>query len=70
MISSILILFKFWVGIYSDDEFGELYIFIKHKPIYKTYFYSPRGMSDLQLIEMPKDKQREQLLFDEFILDN
>ncbi|TPN81371.1 hypothetical protein [Aquimarina algicola] len=64
----ILIISKFWIGIYKDGEWGEKYIFIKHRPIWKTYFYSPRGMSDLKLSEMSEDKQKEQRLFDEFVL--
>ena len=65
----ILVFLKFWVGVYEDDEFYERNLFIKHRPIWKTYFYSPRGMSDLKLSEMTEEKRKEQLLFDEFILD-
>ena len=61
---------KFWIGIYTHDEFGEKHLFIKHKAIWKTFFYSPRGMSDLKLSEMSIKKQNEQNLFDEFILQN
>lgn len=65
----ILVVLKFWVGIYEDGEWDDKYLFIKHRPIWKTYFYSPRGMSDLRLSEMNGDKQKEQLLYDEFILN-
>ncbi|UUV22565.1 hypothetical protein [Paenimyroides aestuarii] len=64
----ILIVSKFWVGIYTHDEFGGKNVFIKHRPIWKTFFYSPRGMSDLKLSEMSTEKQTEQILFDEFVL--
>lgn len=64
-----LIFSKFWFGIYTDDEFGEKKLFLKHKPIWKTHFYSPRGMSDLKLSEMSEEEQTEQKLFDEFILE-
>ncbi|WP_217491456.1 hypothetical protein, partial [Polaribacter reichenbachii] len=70
LIIGILIVSKFWVGIYTHDEFGGKNIFIKHRPIWKTFFYSPRGMSDLKLSEMTTEKQNEQILFDEFILEN
>lgn len=59
---------KFWIGIYEHDEFTGYNIFFKHRPIWKTFFYSPRGMSDLKLFQMSSEKQKEQLLFDEFIL--
>lgn len=63
-----LIISKCWIGIYADDEFGELHFFIKPRPIWKTYFYSPRGMNDWKISEMPFEKQEEQKLFDEFVL--
>jgi len=65
-----VIITKFSVGIYEDDEFTEKRLFIKHRPIWKTFFYSPRGMSDKKLTQMTKEDQKEQLLFDEFILEN
>ena len=70
LIIGILIVSKFWVGIYTHDEFGGKNIFIKHRPIWKTFFYSQRGMSDLKLSEMSTEKQNEQILFDEFVLEN
>ena len=70
MIFGILIISKFWVGIYEHDEFAVKHAFIKHRPIWKTFFYSPRGMSDLKLSEMSPEKKKEQILFDEFILEN
>ena len=70
LIIGILIVSKFWIGIFTHDEFGHKVVFIKHRPIWKTFFYSPRGMSDLKLSEMSKEKQNEQKLFDEFILEN
>lgn len=74
IITSIFILLgifiKFWVGIYEDDEFSNRVVFIKHRPIWKSFFYSPRGMSDLKISEMSPEKQFEQKLFDEFVLKN
>ncbi|WP_272022936.1 hypothetical protein [Olleya namhaensis] len=63
-----IIVGKFWIGIYNHDEFNSSHIFIKHRAIWKTYFYSPRGMSDLELREMSPSQQFEQEMFDEFIL--
>ena len=67
-IIGILIVLKLVVGIYEDDEFPEKHLFIKHRPIWQTYFYSPRGLSDLKHSEMSVDRQKEQLLYDEFVL--
>lgn len=70
--SSILFLFtlKFCVGIFKHDEFGYNVVFIKHRPIWKTYFYSPRGMRDWELNDMPAEIKHEQVMFDEFVLEN
>ena len=65
----LLVIFtKLWVGVYEHDEFSHRIIFIKHRPVWKTFFYSPRGMSDLKISEMSAEKQFEQKLFDEFVL--
>lgn len=68
MILGVLIFLKLCIGIYVDDEFPERCFFVKHRPIWKSYFYSPRGMSDIKLSKMSEDRRKEQLLFDEFIL--
>lgn len=70
LIIGILTVLKFWIGVYTHDEFGGKNIFIKHRPIWKTFFYSPRGMRDLKLSKMSTERQNEQILFDEFILGN
>lgn len=68
LIIALLVLSKFWIGVYEHDEFHNERIFVKHRAIWKTYFYSPRGMSDLKLSEMTVEDQAEQKLFDEFVL--
>lgn len=70
LVLGILIFTKYWIGIYTHDEFGGKNLFIKHRPIWKTFFNSPRGMTDLKLSEMSTEKQTEQRLYDEFVLDN
>jgi hypothetical protein len=70
LIIGILILSKFWIGIYTHDEFGGKHLFLKHRAIWKTHFYSPRGMSDLKILEMLDKEQYEQKLFDEFVIEN
>lgn len=69
-IFAILIIAKLWVGINTHDEFGGKNLFIKHRPIWRTFFYSPRGMSDMKVFEMSEEQQKDQSLYDEFILKN
>jgi len=72
VIITILILlsigFRLKIGMYEDDEFAENYLFVKYRLTWKWKFYSPRGMSDMTLDEMSKEKRQEQILFDEFVL--
>jgi len=56
----LMILGKLWIGIYEDDEFYEKHIFIKPKPTWKSYFYSPR---------VSLEDQKEQRAFDEYVLE-
>ncbi len=60
---------KFFIGIYQHDEFSEHHIFFKHRPIWKSYFWSPIGMSDKNLDALPQNLYREELYFNEFIRD-
>jgi len=69
-IFAIVVLAKFWIGIFEHDEFSnEKYMFVKHRAIWKTYFYSPRGMSDFELSDMTPENKIEQMFFDEFVLE-
>ncbi|TDO20937.1 hypothetical protein [Pedobacter duraquae] len=69
--SSIFLLFllvgRLYTGIYKDDEFDDSYFFIKNAPAWKWHFYSPRGMSDLKLIDMTVAQQNEQIMYDRYI---
>lgn len=62
------IIIRLFAGVYIHDEFGEKHFFIKHRPIWKWSFHSPIGQSDLKYEELTHEDQKEQLLFDEFIL--
>jgi hypothetical protein len=66
----LVVIGKFWIGVFEHDEFYYNDVFIKHRAIWKTYFYSPRGMSDLKLSEMTQEEQTEQILFDQFVISN
>lgn len=68
LLTILTIISRFWIGIYEDYKFGEHLPFIKYKPTWKWYFYSPRGMSDWKTEDMPPNLKKEQLLYDEFIL--
>ena len=63
------IIIRLFFGVYIHDEFGDPYIFIKHRPTWKWKFYSPLGMSDLDINDLSETKKLEQLLFNEFIRD-
>ena len=41
--------------------------FTKHRAVWKSYFYSPVGMSDSLLPNLPSEEQIEQFLFKEFV---
>lgn len=56
-------------GIYKDDEFQGKFFFIKNKPTWKWSFYAPRAMSDASLDEMSNEKKKEQLMYDQYVLN-
>ncbi|MEN2400790.1 hypothetical protein GKZ90_0013470 [Flavobacterium sp. MC2016-06] len=60
---------RLFCGVYIHDEFGETHFFIKHRPVWKWEFYSPLGMSDTGIEELPGDEQIEQKYFNEFVRD-
>lgn len=65
----IVVTFRFWFGVYDHDEFAETELFMKHRPIWQWKFYSPIGMSDMRFEDLSEEKQKEQLLFKEFVTD-
>jgi hypothetical protein len=64
---SLLLITWLFVGIYRDAEFNEPSLFIKYKPSFKIEFYSPSGMSDLTVEDLPEPKKSEEIAFDEFV---
>lgn len=64
------IVFRFYFGIYVEEEFGDKNLFLKHRPIWKWKFYSPIGMSDLKIKDLTIEKQIEEKYYDEFIKKN
>lgn len=63
-----LILTWLFVGLFRDDEFYELSLFTKYRPTFKVMFYSPIGMQDLAIEDLPPDKQLEETAFQEFVI--
>jgi hypothetical protein len=64
---TLAVLGRMFLGVYSHDEFGDDTLFIKHRPVWKWYFYSPIGMSDRTMEELPPAAQQEQRYFNEFV---
>jgi hypothetical protein len=54
-------------GVYQDPEFGELTLFMKHKPSLQFRFYSPIGESDLTIKDLSSEKQKAEIAFAEFV---
>ena len=65
-----ILLFRLFVGMKVDDEFGERDLFLKHRPTWKWKFYSPIRMSDLKIEDLSKEKQIEEKYYEEFIRKN
>ena len=65
-----ILLFRLFVGIKVDEEFGEKDLFLKHRPTWKWKFYSSIGMSDLKLKDLSKEKQVEEKYYEEFVRKN
>ena len=69
-IAIVLIIFSWlFIGVFSEPEFGDKTIFVKHKPTFKIEFYSPIGESDLKLSDLNKEKQIEEIAFQEYIIN-
>ncbi len=63
---SILLLWLF-CGVFEDQEFSILYGFVKHRPSFKVFFYSPLGESDIKMEQLTWRKQLEEKAFNEFV---
>jgi hypothetical protein len=63
----LILIIRFFCGVFENDEFGDDVFFIKHKPTWKWKFYSPRGMGDVKMNQMSIEQQYEQKMFNEFV---
>jgi len=55
------------LGLFQDREFATVYLFTKHRPSLKIFFYSPLGESDKRIEDLSRQKQNEETAFDEFV---
>lgn len=62
------VLFRFFVGVYTHDEFAENHMFIKYRPTWHRHFYSPIGQSDSNTNELSNDEKIEQDYWNEFVV--
>ena len=58
------------LGVFSDREFGEPYLFLKHRLSTKFYFYAPRGEADVALSSLAPAERRAELAYEEFVERN
>lgn len=56
-----------FLGIYRDREFGDRYIFIKHRPTFKFKFYAPLGESDYKLSDLNPVQRYEETMYREYV---
>jgi len=54
-------------GLFSDREFGGIYIFQKHQLSPRFYFYAPLGESDAPLASLSPTQQSAETEFHDFI---
>jgi hypothetical protein len=67
--TAFLILTWLFIGFFRDDEFYEPELFVKYRPKFKVNFYSPIGMQDFKISDLPPDKKAEEIAFQEFVRD-
>ena len=62
------IFIRLFFGIYTNPEFHGNHIFIKHRPNWHWYFYSPVGLSDMTMEDLTDEQKIEQKYWDEFVI--
>lgn len=69
VLSGALILLAGWLflGVYEHREFADKYLFLKHRPTFKFYFYAPLGESDGTLNDLDPELRYEEMMFQEFV---
>ena len=64
-----------FLGVYRDREFGGAYLFLKHKPYAKFFFYAPQGEADRSYVPgkegyLSPEMEQNEMLYIEFIETN
>jgi hypothetical protein len=54
-------------GVFRDREWGDLHVFLKHRPSAIVYFNSPLGEADLPPGGLPPAEARREAEFVEFV---
>jgi hypothetical protein len=69
LISGVFLLALSWLflGIYHDREFGDKYLFIKHRPSLKFRFFAPLGESDHTLNDLNSEQRYEEIMYEEYV---
>lgn len=59
----------FWLawGVYSDREFGGLYLFAKHRLSFRFFFSAPLGETDRDISTLSESGRRAENAFQEFV---
>ncbi len=65
---AVLVVAWLCLGIVKDPEFAEYAVCMKAHPTFKVYFYSPLGMSDKVLADLPPDLQAEERAYRWYVL--
>lgn len=56
-----------FLGIYSDREFGNNYLFIKNSPTFKFFFFAPIGESDTKFENLTPAQQYEESMYKQYV---
>lgn len=59
--------FALWSGVHEHREFGEPYLFLKHRPSATFCFRSPVGESDTPAGALPPRERRDEARYREFV---
>jgi len=70
LVAGVMCLAVSWMflGVFQHREFARnYYVFVKHRPSPKIFFYAPLGESDRTIESLPDRFQKEERAFDEFV---
>ncbi len=56
-----------FLGVYTEREFGDHHLFLKHRPTFKLSFYAPLGESDYTLNDLDPDRAHEEVMYRQYV---